>query len=83
MILLQSLDMPATDKRIDVYIMNAEGFAQPKAWANFQAFTPGQKKEYIEWITEAKTESTRNKRMADMLDWVEEGKIRNWKYLRK
>ena len=54
-----------------------------KAWTNFQAFTSGQQKEYIEWITEAKTESTRNKRMAYILDWVEEGKIRNWKYLRK
>lgn len=69
MILLQSLDMSSADKRIDMYIMNAEGFAQPKAWTNFPAFTSRQQKEYIEWITEAKAESTRNKRMADMLDW--------------
>ncbi|HRP57781.1 YdeI/OmpD-associated family protein [Agriterribacter sp.] len=54
-----------------------------KAWNNFEAFSPGQKKEYIEWITGAKTEPTRNKRLSDMLEWVEEGKIRNWKYLKK
>ena len=54
-----------------------------KAWSNFEAFSPGRKKEYIEWITGAKTEPTRNKRISDMLEWVEEGKIRNWKYLRK
>ena len=54
-----------------------------KAWSNFEAFSPGQKKEYIEWITGAKTESTRNKRLSDMLEWVAEGKIRNWKYIRK
>ncbi len=54
-----------------------------KAWSNFEAFSPGQKKEYIEWIAGAKTEATRSKRVSDMLEWVEEGKIRNWKYLRK
>ena len=54
-----------------------------KTWNNFEAFSPGQKKEYIEWITGAKTETTRSKRISDMLEWVEEGKIRNWKYLRK
>ncbi len=54
-----------------------------KAWSNFEAFSPGQKKEYIEWVTGAKTEPTRNKRLSDMLEWVAEGKIRNWKYLRK
>ena len=53
-----------------------------KAWSNFEAFSPGRKKEYIEWITGAKTEATRTKRVSDMLEWVEEGKIRNWKYLR-
>lgn len=54
-----------------------------KAWSNFEAFSPGQKKEYIEWVTGAKTEPTRNKRLSDMLEWVAEGKIRNWKYLKK
>ncbi|MBH1958722.1 MAG: YdeI/OmpD-associated family protein [Flavobacteriia bacterium] len=38
------------------------------------------RKEYIMWITEAKTEATRNKRMAEALEWLSEGKGRNWKY---
>ncbi|MEO7266129.1 MAG: YdeI/OmpD-associated family protein, partial [Ferruginibacter sp.] len=38
------------------------------------------KKEYLQWITEAKTEDTRNKRMATAIEWIAEGKGRNWKY---
>lgn len=41
------------------------------------------RKEYINWITEAKTEATRNKRMEQALEWIEEGKGRNWKYEKK
>lgn len=46
----------------------------------FDAFPYSHKKEYIEWITEAKTAPTREKRIATMLVWLEEGKDRNWKY---
>jgi len=48
----------------------------------FNNFPYSHKKEYVEWITEAKTEATRNKRIATMLEWLEEGKSRNWKYER-
>lgn len=41
------------------------------------------RKEYIDWITDAKTEGTRNKRMETAVEWIAEKKIRNWKYLRK
>lgn len=51
-----------------------------KAGKVFEAFSPSHKKEYIEWITEAKTEPTRIKRLNTMLEWLEEGKDRNWKY---
>ncbi len=51
-----------------------------KARKVFEAFSPSHKKEYIEWITEAKTEPTRIKRLNTMLEWLEEGKDRNWKY---
>ena len=51
-----------------------------KANATFENFPYSCKKEYIEWITEAKTEATRNKRLATTLDWLAEGKRRNWKY---
>jgi len=51
-----------------------------KAEKHFNAFPNGQRKEYIVWITEAKTEETRNKRMATAIEWLSEGKRRNWKY---
>lgn len=46
----------------------------------FEKFPYSCKKEYVEWITEAKTEATRNKRLATTLEWLAEGKRRNWKY---
>ena len=54
-----------------------------KAKQMFDAFSPGKKKEYIVWITEAKTEDTRNKRMETAIEWIAEGKARNWKYEKK
>lgn len=51
-----------------------------KAKTVFDAFTPGKRKEYIAWLTEAKTEDTRNKRMEMAIEWIAEGKSRNWKY---
>lgn len=53
-----------------------------KAKATFEAFSPSRRKEYIEWITEAKTESTRIKRLTTTIEWLSEGKSRNWKYER-
>jgi uncharacterized protein YdeI (YjbR/CyaY-like superfamily) len=53
-----------------------------KALAAFEKFSPSQRKEYAEWLTEAKTVPTREKRMAQALEWIAEGKIRNWKYVR-
>jgi uncharacterized protein YdeI (YjbR/CyaY-like superfamily) len=52
----------------------------PKAAANFKAFSPSQRGEYIEWITEAKRPETRSQRLATTLEWLAEGKKRNWKY---
>ena len=51
-----------------------------KAQLNFDAFSPSHKREYIEWILEAKTEETAEKRLATTMEWVTEGKIRHWKY---
>lgn len=51
-----------------------------KAAAAFEAFSPSHRREYIEWITEAKREETRQKRVATTLEWLTEGKSRNWKY---
>lgn len=56
--------------------------ANKKAEKTFQEFSNSHRKEYVQWITEAKTEATREKRIETMLEWLEEGKIRNWKYAR-
>lgn len=50
------------------------------AGKTFENFPYSCKKEYIEWITEAKTDATREKRLATTLEWLSEGKRRNWKY---
>ena len=54
-----------------------------KAAATFKAFSPSNKREYVEWITEAKREATRGKRLAQAIEWMAEGKPRNWKYMKK
>jgi uncharacterized protein YdeI (YjbR/CyaY-like superfamily) len=51
-----------------------------KANAVFKAFNPSQQRDYVEWLTEAKTEATRDKRLAQALEWIAEGKTRHWKY---
>lgn len=53
-----------------------------KARAVFAKFPPGQRNEYILWITDAKQEATRQKRLAQAIEWIAEGKSRNWKYER-
>lgn len=53
-----------------------------KARKTFEAFSPSHRREYVEWITEAKTEATRQRRLATTLEWLAEGKPRNWKYMR-
>jgi len=54
-----------------------------KAHITFEQFSPSHKREYIEWITEAKTETTRGKRIETTLEWLTEGKSRHWKYVKK
>jgi uncharacterized protein YdeI (YjbR/CyaY-like superfamily) len=46
----------------------------------FDDFTYSHKKEYVEWISEAKTEPTRDKRVETSVEWLSEGKSRHWKY---
>jgi uncharacterized protein YdeI (YjbR/CyaY-like superfamily) len=54
-----------------------------KALAAFQAFSPSHRREYVDWIVEAKQEATRQKRLATAIEWLAAGKSRNWKYERK
>jgi len=51
-----------------------------KAQAAFAKFPPSHKREYVQWVTEAKTEPTRQRRLATALAWIANGKSRNWKY---
>jgi uncharacterized protein YdeI (YjbR/CyaY-like superfamily) len=52
----------------------------PKARAALDGFPPSAQREYLEWIAEAKQDTTRAKRIATAVEWLSEGKRRNWKY---
>lgn len=75
---------PAAKKEISVpdYFTRALN-KNKKVKQVFENFAPSHKKEYIEWITGAKAEETRERRMATALEWIAEGKGRNWKYEKK
>jgi uncharacterized protein YdeI (YjbR/CyaY-like superfamily) len=52
----------------------------PETQSVFEGFSPSARRDYLEWITEAKTDATRTKRMAQAIEWIALGKKRNWKY---
>jgi hypothetical protein len=54
-----------------------------KAFAAFEAFPPSHRREYVQWVIEAKTDETRDRRLTTAVEWIAEGKGRNWKYERK
>ena len=59
----------------------AEALARaPNAKSTLDAFPPGARREYLDWIAEAKQDATRQKRISDAIQWLSEGKRRNWKY---
>jgi len=55
----------------------------PAARKVFDALPPSHQREYIEWITDAKQPATRTRRVATAIEWMSEGKPRNWKYMKK
>ena len=62
----------------------AKALAKNKqAKATFDAFPTSQRREYIEWLLEAKRAGTRASRLETAIGWMAEGKIRNWKYVKK
>ncbi len=67
--------MKTTDPRLDSYIAKAAEFAKP-----ILRQPPSYRKEYIERITEAKRDETRQERLATTLAWLADGEPRNWKY---
>ena len=52
----------------------------PKAKAALDGFPPSAQRDYLEWISEAKQDSTRAKRIATAVEWLSEGKRRHWRY---
>ena len=54
-----------------------------KAAAAFEAFSPSHRREYLEWIADAKQDDTRARRVAQAVEWMAEGKPRNWKYAKR
>lgn len=75
---------PVTQKELEIpgYFTKAVQ-KNKKAWKVFEAFSPSNKKEYVLWVDEAKTEDTRNKRLEQAIEWMAEGKPRNWKYMKE
>jgi uncharacterized protein YdeI (YjbR/CyaY-like superfamily) len=53
-----------------------------KAKATFEGFPPGQKRDYVAWVVEARQPATREKRIKTAVEWMAEGKVRNWKYVK-
>ena len=53
-----------------------------QALAAFENFSPSARKEYVEWLTDAKSDETRAKRLAQAIEWIADGKHRNWKYMK-
>jgi uncharacterized protein YdeI (YjbR/CyaY-like superfamily) len=75
---------PASKKPLPVPTVLRTALAtNAKARAAFEAFSPSHQREYIQWITESKSEETRDRRVATALEWMAEGKSRNWKYARR
>ena len=80
--------LPARKKKtVEADILVPESLAialrrNKKAQKTFEQFSPSHKREYIEWITEAKTDATREKRVDTTIEWLVEGRRRNWKYER-
>ena len=52
----------------------------PKARATFDSASPSFKREYVDWIVDAKSDDTRQRRVETAVEWMAEGKRRNWKY---
>ena len=52
-----------------------------KARKTFENFSYSHKKEYVDWITDAKRDETRKRRLQTTIEWLAEGKPQNWKYL--
>ena len=79
----RSIQRVAKPRRGEVTVPDALAAAlktNKAAAAKFAAMSPSCRREYVEWIESAKREETRARRVATALEWIAEGKGRNWKY---
>lgn len=60
--------------------LNDQGVKVARPQAVFAGFAPSRRRDYLEWITEAKTGQTRARRLTQAIEWMADGKSRNWKY---
>jgi len=80
----RSATKPAEKKALEIPdYLTAALKKSKKALATFEQFNYSSKKDYVEWITEAKTEETRKNRLETAIEWMSEGKVRNWKYIKR
>lgn len=85
----EGIKLPAQPKpkakkelKLPAYFMEALR-KNKRALSTFENFSYSDKKDYVEWIVEAKSEETRDRRMKTALEWMAEGKTRHWKYIKK
>ena len=79
---IPSKPKPKTEKKeliVPAYFMTAVK-KNKKALITFQAFPYSKKKDYVEWVTGAKSDETRDRRLKTSVEWLSEGKSRMWKY---
>lgn len=81
------IKLPAKDKKPSTELLVPDYFLSAlkknkKALTTFENFSPSNKKEYVTWVTGAKTDATRESRLKQAIEWMSEGKIRNWKYIK-
>ncbi|RYG11121.1 MAG: hypothetical protein EOO07_21105 [Chitinophagaceae bacterium] len=80
-VVTQKSDTPKVYELPDYFAEKFE--TNPKAKQIFESKSASFRKDYIIWITEAKTDATRQKRMEEALEWIADGKARFWKYEKK
>jgi uncharacterized protein YdeI (YjbR/CyaY-like superfamily) len=72
---------PAAPRALEIPAdLHAALDAVPAARAHFDSFSPSKQRDYADWLSEAKTEATRTRRREQAIEWIAEGKARNWKY---
>jgi hypothetical protein len=73
---------PSRNRRLDVVPDDLARALRRNAAARrtFEAFPPSQRREYVEWLVEAKREETRERRLATTIEWLSEGKARHWRH---